>query len=248
VDKRGVGKSTGNFSTATGADFANDVEAALAYLKSRSDIDPHRIGLIGHSEGALSALMVASRNADVAFIVMLAGPGVPGLELMPEQVRLLDIAAGMAPEKATHAAAFERELLVMVEREKDLPSLRKSLHEKLAGVIPEEQIEPTIAGSVSPWFRFFISYDPAPALRKVKCPVLALNGSLDRQVSPAQNLPAIRAALQQGGNKHVEVLEMPGLNHLFQTATTGSPEEYQVIEETMSPAVLEKITHWIQNN
>ena len=97
----------------------------------------------------------------------------------------------------------------------------------------------------SPWYRYFIAYDPAPALRKVKCPVLALGGSKDLQVPAAQNLPAIRKALDEGGNRNIEVDELPGLNHLFQTAKTGAPSEYSEIEETISPLALDKIANWI---
>jgi pimeloyl-ACP methyl ester carboxylesterase len=246
VDDRGTAKSGGDFSTATTADFATDVEAAVAYMKSRPDIG--RIGLIGHSEGGIIAPMVASRNPDIAFIVLLAGTAVPGSEIIPEQVKLLNMVAGKTPEQAAEAAAKERSVLRLVVTEKDPAELKKKLHEILSPLMQQEQIDPTIESLTSPWFKYFLTYDPAPALRKVKCPVLALNGSLDRQVSPAQNLLAIRAALQQGGNRHFEAVEMPGLNHLFQTAKTGSPEEYQVIEETFSPAALEKIAGWIQQN
>ena len=124
--------------------------------------------------------------------------------------------------------------------------LDKALRERLAtGDVPEAQVGAAVKQLTSPWFRYFLSYDPATALRKVTCPVLALNGEKDLQVPPAQNLPAIRAALEAGGNKHFEVDEMPGLNHLFQTAKTGAPSEYAEIEETMSPVVLEKIASWI---
>jgi len=97
----------------------------------------------------------------------------------------------------------------------------------------------------SPWFRYFLTYDPATALRKVTCPVLVLNGSLDKQVLPDQNLPPIRKALAEAGNKNVEIDELPGLNHLFQTAKTGAPTEYAQIEETISPVALEKMATWI---
>lgn len=246
VDDRGTAKSGGNFSSATTADFATDVEAAVTYMKSRADVG--RIGLIGHSEGAIIAPMVAARNSDIAFIVMLAGSGVPGSEIIPEQVKQLNRTGGKTPEQAAQLAAKERAVLQLVVTEKDPAQLERKLHEILRPVMPEEQIAQTIESLTSTWYKYFLTYDPAPALRKVRCPVLALNGSLDRQISPAQNLPAIRSALQQGGNKHFEIVEMPGLNHLFQTAKTGSPEEYQVIEETFSPTAMEKIANWIQQN
>jgi len=136
-------------------------------------------------------------------------------------------------------------VLNLIETQKDETALEKGLKEQLAGDTPEAQIGITIQQLTSPWFRYFITYDPAPALRKVSCPVLALIGSLDVQVPAKQNLPAIRAALEQGGNKHFEVDELPGLNHLFQTAKTGAPTEYAQIEETISPVALEKMSNWI---
>jgi pimeloyl-ACP methyl ester carboxylesterase len=247
VDDRGVAKSGGNFAAATTADFATDVESAVAYLKSRAEVDPHRIGLIGHSEGAVIAPMIASRNPDIAFIVMLAGFAVPGSELIPEQVRMLVLAAGKSPAVARQGAAEESALLQLIVTEKDPVQLQKKLEEKLSSIMPEEQVGPAIETLTSPWYRYFLTYDPAPALRQVKCPVLALNGSLDRQVAPEQSRD-IRAALQQGGNQHFETLEMPGLNHLFQTARTGGPEEYSVIEETIAPEVLQKVASWIEKN
>jgi len=121
----------------------------------------------------------------------------------------------------------------------------KKMREEMAGRIPDAQIEATIQQLTSPWFRYFLSYDPAPTLRRVKCPVLAINGEKDLQVPPQQNLPAIRMALEEGGNKHFEIVELPGLNHLFQTAKTGAPSEYAGIEETMSPAAMKTIADWV---
>jgi uncharacterized protein len=245
ADDRGVGKSTGVFGIATTADFATDVEAGVAYLKTRAEVDPHKIGLIGHSEGGIIAPMVAARNPDVAFIVMLAGSGVRGDEILMEQGTLIAEVAGESKEKVEKNAATERQLLTMVENEKDNAVLDKELREKLADDVPEPQLGMEIKQVTSPWFRYFISYDPATALRKVKCPVLALAGEKDLQVPPKQNLPAIRKALEEGGNTHFEIDELPGLNHLFQTAETGAPSEYAEIEETMSPVAMEKIASWI---
>jgi pimeloyl-ACP methyl ester carboxylesterase len=246
ADKRGVGKSTGDAATATSADYATDAEAGVAYLKTRVEVDPRKIGLIGHSEGGIVAPMVAARNPSIAFIVMMAGSGVPGDQIIVEQVRLLAEVNGVSKEKAAENAAKERELITLIEKEKDDAVLKKELHDKLAADgVPEAQISPSIMAVTSPWFRNFLTYDPATALRKVTCPVLAINGSLDLQAPPAQNLPAIRKALEDGGNKHFEVDELPGLNHLFQTAKTGSPAEYAQIEETFAPVALDKMASWI---
>lgn len=245
VDDRGVGESTGDFSAATTADFATDVEAGVAYLKTRPEVNIHKIGLVGHSEGGLIAPMVAARNHDVAFIVMMAGTGVPGDQVIAEQTRLILEANGMSHEAAAKRGADELETLALVKQEKDPAVLAQKLREKLAGRLPEAQIGAAIMQANSPWMRYFINYDPAIALSKVTCPVLALNGSKDLQVPPQQNLPPIRRALEAGGNKHFEIAELPGLNHLFQTAKTGSPSEYAQIDETIAPAALETIAGWI---
>jgi hypothetical protein len=246
ADDRGTAKSTGVFATATTADFATDTEAGIAYLKTRKEVDLHKIGLIGHSEGAVIAPMIAARNTDVAFIVMMAGTGVPGDQILVAQGEAIQIANGQTPpDEAAKHAAREREMLTLVETEKDDAVLETKLKEKMAGEVPEAQMGMQIKQITSPWFRYFLTYDPAIALRKVKCPVLVLNGSLDKQVLPSQNLPPIRKALAESGNQHVEVEELPGLNHLFQTAKTGSPSEYAQIEETISPIALDKIATWI---
>lgn len=243
ADDRGTAKSSGDFSAGTTADFATDTEAGIAYLKTRREIIPHKIGLIGHSEGGVIAPMIAARNKDVAFIVMMAGTGVPGDQVLVAQGEAIQIAGGMSPEDAAKKTAKQKELLTLVETEKDQTVLEKEMKEKLAGEVPEAQIDMQIKQVTTPWFRYFLTYDPALALRKVTCPVLAINGSLDKQVLPDQNLPPIRKALAD--NPHAEVDELPGLNHLFQTAKTGSPSEYAQIEETMSPVALDKMATWI---
>ena len=245
ADDRGTAKSTGNFGTATTADFATDTEAGINFLKTRPEVDPHKIGLIGHSEGGIIAPMIAARNKDVAFIVMMAGTGVPGDQVIAAQSEAIEIANGKTPEEAKKDTEKDREIIALVETEKDPAVLEKKVREKLAGTVSEAQIGAEIQRATSPWARYFLTYDPATALRKVTCPVLVLNGSLDKQVLPDQNLPPIRKALQEAGNKHFEIDELQGLNHLFQTAKTGSPTEYAQIEETMSPVVLEKISNWI---
>jgi fermentation-respiration switch protein FrsA (DUF1100 family) len=245
ADDRGTAKSTGNFATATTADFATDTEAGIAYLKTRPEVDPHKIGLIGHSEGGIIAPMIAARNPDVAFIVMMAGSGVPGDEILVAQVQAIAESSGKTHDEAVKAAAKQREILTLIKNEKDPAKLEKELKEKLADEGMEAQLGIEIKALTSPWFRYFMSYDPATALRKVTCPVLVLNGEKDRQVPPEQNLPAIRKALEQAGNKRFEIDELPSLNHLFQTAKTGSPAEYAQIEETMSPVALEKMASWI---
>jgi uncharacterized protein len=245
ADKRGVGKSGGSYSGAVMADFASDGDAGLAYLKTRPEVDPHRIGLVGHSEGGAEAPMAAVHNPDVAFVVMMAGPGVPGDQLLPEQLRLIERAAGKSPEEVEKDLATEREALALVEKDKDDAVLEKDIRERLAGKVPDAQMAIQIKMLSSAWLRGFLEYDPAVTLSKVTCPVLAINGEKDLQVPPHQNLPPIRKALAAAGNKNFEVDELPGLNHLFQTAKTGGIGEYSEIEETMSPVAMEKVASWI---
>lgn len=245
ADDRGVAQSTGNFSTATTADFATDTEAGIAYLKTRPEINQHKIGLIGHSEGGMIAPMIAARNHDVAFIVMMAGTGVPGDAVLAEQTKLILMADGASQEMAENQKTAELEITALVKQETNSAALEKKLREKFSGQFTEAQLSASIMQMNSAWMRYFIAYDPAVALSKATCPVLVLNGEKDLQVPPKQNLPAIRKALEAGGNKHFEVVELPGLNHLFQTAKTGSPSEYAQIEETIAPVVLETMANWI---
>lgn len=245
ADDRGIGKSTGDFATATTLDFATDAEAGIAYLKTRPEINHKKIGLIGHSEGGVIAPMVAARNHDVAFIVMMAGTGVPGDQVLVEQTRLIEIANGAPAERAQKDADRERELLQLAEQAKDPAALQSELQKKMGNNMTGAQVGAVVKQLSSPWFRYFLTYDPATALRKITCPVLVLNGAKDVQVSPAQNLPAIRKALKEAGNTHFEIDELPGLNHLFQTAKTGSPREYTQIDETIAPLALKKIADWL---
>jgi len=245
ADKRGIGKSAGDYSQAVMADFASDAEAGVAYLKTRVEVDPRKIGLVGHSEGGIEAPMAAAHNPDVAFIVLMAGPGVRGDQLLPEQLRLIEQASGKSADEIEKDLATQREVLAVLEKDKDDALLEKDLREKFTGKVPEAQIGMQVKAVSSPWFRGLLEYDPAVTLSKLTCPVLAINGEKDLQVPPGQNLPPIRKALEAAGNKNSEVVELPGLNHLFQTAKTGAVGEYSEIEETMSPLALEKVASWI---
>jgi pimeloyl-ACP methyl ester carboxylesterase len=245
ADKRGVGKSGGDYAKAVMADFASDAEAGVAYLKGRAEVNPHKIGLVGHSEGGIEAPMAATHDREVAFIVLMAGPGVPGDEILQQQVVLIGRAAGKSQADVEKDAAIQKEVLATVKKDEDDAALEKELRVVMAGKVPEAQIGMQIKLVSSPWFRDFLKYDPATTLSKVTCPVLDINGEKDLQVPPEQNLPAIRKALAAGGNKNFEVDELPGLNHLFQRAKTGGVGEYGDIEETMSPVALEKVASWI---
>ncbi len=259
-DDRGTAQSTGDFKTATSVDFASDVQSAIAYLKTRKEIDKKKIGLMGHSEGGLIAPMVASKSKDVDFIVLLAGPGVPGYKILLMQQELIARAGGASESdiqktKTINQAAFD--VVLKTDDEKNLPAiLTKFLEDKLAndpnpeipsGMSAAEFIKTQVTQTTSPWMLYFLKYDPAVALTKVKCPVLAINGSLDLQVPPKEDLEAIGNLLKKAKNKKVTIIEFPGLNHLFQECKTGSPSEYAQIEQTFSPKALETITKWIQS-
>jgi uncharacterized protein len=257
-DDRGVGRSTGRFVDATTADFALDAGAAVRFLASRPEVAHARIGVIGHSEGGVIAPMVAVASPEVAFLVLLAGTGLPGDSILFMQGQLLGRASGLTPEVLERSARGQRRMYAALRAGGDSTALLQRLRqigtEVVAGMTEEqrraaqftpEAMEANIRALTSPWFRYFITYDPRPTLRRVRVPVLALNGSLDLQVPPKENLAAIGAALRAGGNRDVRTIELPGLNHLFQTSTTGAPAEYAVIEETMSPALLNAVSSWI---
>ena len=245
ADDRGSGSSTGTFATATSMDFAADAEAGLTYLANRKEINPGKLGLVGHSEGGVVAPIVAARNRAVAFIVLLAGSGVPGDEVLLAQQALIATANGAPPELVQRASAAMREVFAAIKTEKDDTALAAALRQRLAALIPAAQVDAQVQTLLSPWYRYFLTYDPRPTLRAVRCPVLALTGEKDLQVPATANLAAIKAALDEGGNTRSQVEELPGLNHLFQHATTGSPAEYARIEETVATEVLEKVSGWI---
>lgn len=244
-DKRGSGQSTGNGATATTEDFAADVRAAIAYLRTRKEIGK-KIGLIGHSEGGIIAPMVAAKDHSVAFVVLMAGPGLRGDEILMLQGQLIMQAMGAPKEQLDRNDAIERQVLDAVISAPNLDEARARAKTVLANSglgLTDPAVAARVDALTSPWFRFFLTYDPAPALTAVQCPVLAINGEKDTQVAPEQDLAAIKAAL--AGNPHATTLELPGLNHLFQTAKTGAPTEYGDIEETIAPVALDTVATWI---
>ncbi|MBV8683004.1 MAG: alpha/beta fold hydrolase [Caulobacteraceae bacterium] len=247
-DKRGVGASTGDYASATTADFADDANAAVRFLAARRDIDGRRIGLIGHSEGGLIAPMVADRDRKVAFVVLMAGPAVNGADLLEAQQKRINEVMGLGGDRLAEASAEEARMIDIVRKSASPAQAAEALKAEADAVAdrtgaPKELAEARAAELESPWFRSFLAYDPAPALQRLRIPVLALIGSVDVQVPADQNIPALRAALAQDRRATVE--ELPGLNHLFQPATTGAPGEYVEIETTIAPAALDTITQWI---
>lgn len=247
-DDRGVGGSTGDGQTATQRDLAGDTAAAVQFLESRPEIMPGRIGVIGHSEGAMIAPLVAEANPDLAYLVLLAGPGCSGYDILLQQTAAL-LRAGGAPEaQIRNAQDINRSLYDVVRSEPDNTRAADRLRTMTRSLgVPEDQIEIQIAAMLTPWYRSFLRFDPANALRATKCPVLALTGSLDRQVPPDENLAAIADAVRSGGNDRVETHRLEGLNHLFQHAATGLPEEYARIDETFAPEALDRIAGWVRS-
>lgn len=257
-DDRGVGKSTGKFSTATTADFATDAEAAFAYLKTRKEINTKKIGLAGHSEGGIIAPIVAVNQPDVAYIVLLAGTAIPGDELLMLQNYLIGKANGMPEAELAKLGNINRNHYNIVKEEQNPAVLKtrlKAAYNKdlrpllISKGIPEDQVTASIDAQLNdlttPWYSYFIRYNPYPVMEKIKCPALALNGTNDLQVPAKANLDAIRRAADKSGNKNVTTKELPGLNHLFQASTTGNPSEYGDIEETFNPVALKTVGDWI---
>jgi pimeloyl-ACP methyl ester carboxylesterase len=259
VDDRGVGGSSRGPQAVTSSDFADDVRAGVAFLQKRSDIDPKRIGLIGHSEGAMLAAMVAATSPDIAFIVMLAGPGLPGDQILLAQAAMLFRAQGATDATIAWDRSVRERVFAVLKAETDGKpdqARRQALLDEIGAAKPagpglpdgaaaRPLAEALLKAGSDPWLRFFLAFDPRPTLTKVRCPVLAVGGERDVQVGPRDNLPAIERAIRAGGNRDVTVVTMPGLNHLFQTSTSGMPSEYATIEETISPAVLKLVADWI---
>jgi len=254
VDDRGVGGSTGDPAQAMSEDFAGDVLTGVEYLKGRKEINPKKIGLVGHSEGGIIGPMVAAQSPDVAFIVMMAGTGLTGEEILYLQGALLAKANGASDETIAKLRALQERIYAVLKQEKDDAAAAEKLREILTDTglqLSEEEKEKMLFSTfmevikIIPWYRHLLSSDPKPTLMKVKCPVLAINGEKDLQVPPKENLHAIEEALKAGGNKDYTIKELPDLNHLFQTAETGAVSEYAKIEETISPTVLEVIGDWI---
>ena len=252
-DDRGVAQSTGDFASATTRDLADDVNSAVAYLKTRSDVK--QIGLIGHSEGGVIAPVVAAENNAVNFIVMLAGTGVNGAEILLLQQELIGRAEGMSEKDLAKNKAANEKINAIILSAKDASDAKKKLEKHLKNkknhpansseMSDKEFAKYLIDTYTNDWIFYFIRLEPRVALEKVTCPVLAVNGSKDLQVDANQNLPKIKAALEKAGNTDFTIKEYPNLNHLFQESETGAVSEYVKIEQTFSPLVLEDMTKWI---
>ena len=263
VDDRGKGKSSGDFSKSTTADFAKDVEASLTFLKTRKEVNQKKIGLIGHSEGGMIAPMVASSNKDIAFIILLAGPGIKITALMEQQNIDVLKADGLNTVELEQYRPLYKKLVASILNEKDSSkAIEKgitvfktwqrgrsdALVKNTTGVTDDKSLQNYIKAFVvqlnSPWFNYFMKFNPGDYLQNVKCPVLALNGEKDIQVSAKANLTALKKYLSK--NKKLTAIEIPGVNHLFQHCLKCTLDEYGDLEETFSPEVLRIMSDWIK--
>ncbi len=260
-DDRGVGASGGVFANATTIDFAEDLFWAVRYLESRDDIN--RIGLIGHSEGAIVASIVASQHpGKIEFIVLMAGPALPGKEILLTQQEAISLAGGSSKEEVLEYIRINRGLFSIIEEsieslpmEKVRDSLELFLNNETGASVGSAIIRQQVNTLTSPWMLFFLNYDPRNTLSKVQSHILAINGTKDLQVLAAQNLNQLYNTIIGGdregeidiirNNKHVTIIEFEGINHLFQLCNTGHPSEYSKIEETINPSVLDTISAWI---
>ncbi len=266
ADDRGMGKTTGDFTQATSLDFAKDVEAGLDFLETQPEVDKENIGLIGHSEGGLIAPIVAGERKEVKFIVLLAGPGIPTIDLMQQQSEAIDVSGGHTLAEAKATSGFLRVIWEELNKNEDTATTTNNIRMKagewaktldtavLAKIrkridLPvDDYLRKATTAASGKWFRYFIGFDPQPYLQKLQCKVLALGGSKDVQVIAGTNLPGIRAALQKSHSPKYDVIELPGLNHLFQTCTKCSPAEYDELEETFSPTALAIMDDWLLKN
>ena len=252
-DKRGIAKSTGNYADATMDNFTQDAQEAFGYLKSRKEVDVKRLGIIGHSEGGILGALVATRSKDLNWMVLLATPATTGERTLLRQSELIARAGGLAEEQITRSLEFDRKAYRAVREEKDAAALERRLRalveqSGLGAAMPPAALQAQIRMMSSPWFREFLDYDPAPALEKLKCPVLALSGDRDLQVDSTENVPLLRKAYEASGNRDFMVVEIEGVNHLFQKAQSGSPALYGAIEETIAPEILTAVGNWVSKH
>jgi len=256
MDERGVGKSTGDLLSTTSADSAEDVLIGVRYLKSLKEIDPNGIGLVGLSEGGTIGPIAATKSKDIAFIVLMATPGLPGRQALHLQHEALLKAYGASESTIAANRVIYEAIYSVVQKEKknsaaleELSSYRgqhvTELSHDLKQLATVELDSQLWLPLLTPWYRFLLSYDPRPTLSQLKCPVLVLNGEHDLQVPYRENLAAIEQALNAGKNRNHTIVHIPDLNHEFQTSLTGRPDEYSTIEETIAPTVLQELQLWL---
>lgn len=254
TDDRGMGSTTGPLGSLD-TDIA-DARAAFEWLRTQKEIDPKRVGLLGHSIGGVIAPIVAQRTGKAAFVIGLAAPGVSGVELVPMQLEV-DLALRKLPEPLIKAIVEgQRKVGKAIASGKDA-EIRAALKESFASAAiamgaprpADAELDKAVEGKMpevtNPWTVSFFKTDPAPAWQKLRIPVLLLIGDKDTQVPADANLARITAALNKAGNKDVTAEKRAGLNHLYQHATLGTMDEYGEIEETFDPATLDLLAKWV---
>lgn len=260
-DDRGVGKSTGDFDKATTEDFASDASAAIDYLLTRDDIDPDKVGLLGHSEGGDVAALLGATNKHLAFIVSMAGPAVSGADVLLVQNKRIYEAESAPPNRIQAQLEFLPKLFTAVEA-KDADAIHQLVHDEVltqaktmtadqlkqigdVETYANQQADAAVKTYNTEWWRFFLTYNPGDDWAKTTIPVLAIYGTLDTQVDADQNAPAFEAAMRKADNTHYQVTVLPDANHLMQAATTGSPSEYAKLKPEFTPNFLPTITDWL---
>jgi len=256
MDDRGVGSSEGNPALSTSLDFAQDIQACINTMKHKEGVDANRIGLLGHSEGGIIAQILAAQNpSDIAFVCSMAGIGITGMDLLIWQTRKVT-SKTLPMGEVEKSVRRQKTILTMIKESKDSLALRILLTDSLGTWAVEQQKmfmvnSPEFRAQLnqlqSPWLRFFIGYDPAEYLPKVKCPIFAINGSEDMQVESQTNLQQIENLLKSGGNRSVKIKEYQGMNHLFQKCATCDVEEYAKIETTIEQEVIDDIISWLKD-
>ena len=247
-DERGVGESEGpSFPASTTEAYARDAASAARFLKAHSRVEAERVGLIGLSEGGLVGPMVHTQHEPLAFLVLMAGPAVSGRDIIIEQTARMAEAQGASASAVDSMRTTQQRMLNAVQSASDSATVADTLRTLFdAQGVPEAQRETQIERLTTPWFTFFLNYDPQPMLTQLDIPVLALFGSKDLQVPPEQNAEIMRNALGESPSPDITVEVLDGLNHLFQPADTGAFSEYSQIETTMAPEALERVSGWIQ--
>jgi uncharacterized protein len=262
-DKRGVGKSTGDYAAATSRDFADDVLAGIEYLKTRNDIDSTNIGLIGHSEGGMIASMLAAESKDIAFLIIMAGVMQTDADNWAAQTGKQLHADGASKELLARDRTLRTQIFTIVQQESNidvakiklqnlmndyceqLPENLRNESDNIPFAITKAKVGKMAAAFNSAWYRYFFSCKPVEMLKRIKVPVLAIYGDRDWIVSSQPSLGIIAKALKEAGNLDYTTIEMPNLNHSFQTCKTGALAEYATIKETISPVAINLISDWI---
>lgn len=261
-DDRGVGGSTGSTVQSTPADFADDALAGVRYLQGRPEVDKTRVGLMGHSEGGMVAPMLAARVSDIAFIILMSGPGLTGEQIMLAQSELVGRPAGRTDEQIRRNQEIQRKMFASARSGTGWNEVEAMIRVELKAVVdamPEAQrkalgdqekfvaarVNGQLASAQSPWFKFILDFDPATVLEKVRCPVLALFGEHDVQVPAGPNRAAMERAFARGGFKNYRIEVFPRANHLYQDSDTGGVNEYARLKKEFVPGFLDLVGSWI---